>query len=148
VIARLAASVGKGLFAGALGTGFMTASSTFEMKVRARQESSAPGDAAAKVLGVEPTGEKEKQRFASIAHWGYGTSWGAVRGLIGAAGITGPAATMLHFAAVWGTSLVMLPSLGISPPVTQQSGQETGIDAWHHLVYAVATDVAYEYLDR
>ena len=80
--------------------------------------------------------------------WGYGTSWGAVRGLIGAAGLSGAAATAVLFAAVWGAELVMLPALEVAPPASQQEPKETVIDAWHHLVYAGATNIAYELLDR
>ncbi len=147
-LGNIASSIGKGLAAGAAGTAFMTLSSTLEMKMRDREGSSAPADAAGKVLGVEPRSEAGKKRFSNITHWGYGTGWGAVRGLIGAAGVSGAAATALHFAAVWGTELVMLPALDIAPPATQQPPQETGIDAWHHLVYASATNVVYELLDR
>ena len=53
----VAASVGKGLFAAVASTAAMTVSSTLEMKIRGRQASSAPAQAAGKVLGVEPTGE-------------------------------------------------------------------------------------------
>lgn len=34
--------------------------------------------------GVEPKGDDEKARFATMVHWGYGTGWGAVRGLVAA----------------------------------------------------------------
>ncbi len=144
----VAASVGKGLFAGLAGTVAMTVSSTLEMKIRGRQGSSAPAEAAAKVLGVEPTGEAEEARFSNLVHWGYGTSWGAVRGLIGAAGLEGPKATAAHFLVVWGTEQVMLPSLGVAPPFWQWGAKEVAIDAFHHLVYAGATGVAYAVLDR
>jgi hypothetical protein len=112
----VAASVGMGLFAGVAGTVAMTVSSTLEMKIRGRQGSSAPAQAAAKVLGVEPTGEAEEARFSNLVHWGYGTSWGPVRGLIGAVGLEGKEATAAHFLAVWGTEQVMLPALGVAPP--------------------------------
>ncbi len=85
-LGKIASSVGKGLVAGAAGTAFMTLSSTLEMKIRHREGSSAPADAAGKVLGVEPRSEEGKKRFSNITHWGYGTGWGAFRGLIGAAG--------------------------------------------------------------
>jgi hypothetical protein len=147
-LSTIASSVGKGLFAGVAGTALMTASSTIEMKVRNRSGSSAPADAAGKVLGVQPRNPEGKARFATAVHWGYGTGWGAVRGLIGAAGISGPTATLLHFGAVWGGAMVMLPSLDVAPPVTEQPPLETGVDAWHHLVYAAATNVVYELLDR
>ena len=70
----VAASVGKWLFAGVVGTTAMTVSSTLEMKIRGRQGSSVPADAAAKVLGVEPKGEAEEARFSNLVHWGCGTS--------------------------------------------------------------------------
>jgi hypothetical protein len=144
----VAADVGKGLFAGVAGTAAMTVSSTLEMKIRGRAASTAPADAAGKVLGVEPTGEREQARFSNLVHWGYGTGWGAVRGLIGAAGIEGPAAAAAHLAAVWGSEQVMLPALGVAPPFWKWGKKEVAIDAVHHAVYAGATSLAYAYLDR
>ena len=143
----VAADVGKGLFAGAAGTAAMTVSSTLEMKIRGRPASNAPADAAAKVLGVEPKGEKEQVRFSNLVHWGYGTAWGAVRGLIGAAGLEGSKATAAHFGAVWGSEQVMLPALDVAPPFWTWGTKEVGIDAFHHLVYATATSAAYAVLD-
>jgi hypothetical protein len=67
----VAALVGKGLFAGVAGTAAMTASSMIETKLRGRTGSSAPADAAAKVLGVSPVDEDEKARFGTLVHWGY-----------------------------------------------------------------------------
>ena len=144
----VAAAVGKGLFAGVAGTVAMTASSTIEMKLRGRPASSAPATAAAKVLGVEPKGQSEEARFAIIVHWGYGTSWGAVRGLIGAAGLRGLRANAAHLGAVWGTEQAMLPALGVAPPFWEWGAKEVAIDAFHHLVYAGATGAAYALLDR
>jgi hypothetical protein len=144
----VAAKVGKGLAAGLVGTAAMTVSSTIEMKIRGRKPSTAPARAAAKVFGVEPVGEREKTRFSNIVHWSYGTSWGAVRGLIAALGLRGPTAATAHLAAVWGSELVMLPTLGVAPPVTEWGAEEVAIDLWHHVVYATATSVAYSWLDR
>ena len=144
----VAEAVGKGLFAGAVGTAAMTISSTLEMKLRGRPASSAPADAAAKILGVEPKGEKEKARFSNIVHWGYGTSWGAARGLIGAAGFKGTRAEAVHFGAIWGAEQVMLPNLGVAPPFWEWGVKEIAIDAFHHLVYVTATGAAYSLLDR
>jgi hypothetical protein len=144
----VAADVGKGLFAGAAGTAAMTVSSTLEMKIRGRPPSSAPADAAAKILGVEPIGEKEQARFSNLVHWGYGTAWGAARGLIDAAGPEGTRAAAAHFVAVWGSEQVMLPALDVAPPFWKWGVKEVGIDALHHLVYAGATSAAYALLDR
>ncbi len=147
-VGDLASSVGKGLFAGAVGTAAMTVSSTLEMKARGRAASTAPADAAAKVLGVEPKDEAGRERFSNLVHWGYGTGWGAVRGLISAAGLEGTAATAAHFGAVWGSEQVMLPALGVAPPLWTWGAKEVGIDAFHHLVYAGATGAAYALLNR
>lgn len=148
-IREIASSVGKGLFAGAAGTAVMTVSSTLEMKRRQRPASTVPARAAAKVLGVEPNGDHQQARFSNLTHWGYGTSWGVARGLIAAAGFKGRKAAALHYAAVQGTELVMLPSLGIGvPPAWKWGAKEVAIDAFHHLVYAGATSVAYELLER
>ena len=141
----VASAFGKGIFAGVAGTAAMTLSSTIEMKVRGRPASSTPAQAAAKVLGVEPVAEA---RFSNFVHWGYGTAWGGARGLIGAAGLSGPAATAAHLGAVWGSEQVMLPTLGVTPPLTEWGAKEVAIDALHHLVYAGTTGVAYSLLSR
>ena len=144
----VAADVGRGLFAGLLGTAAMTVSSTAEMKIRGRPASNAPAVAAGKVLGVEPKDEEGEARFSTLVHWGYGTGWGAVRGLVGSAGLEGPAAAAAHFGAVWGAEQVMLPALNVAPPFWTWGAKEVSIDAFHHLVYATATSVAYSVLDR
>lgn len=144
----VASAVGRGLFAGAAGTAAMTVSSTIEARLRKREGSTAPADAAGKVLGVQPRNPAGKQRFSTAVHWGYGTSWGAVRGLIGAAGLDGAGAAGAHFAAIWPSALVMLPSLGVAPPPWKWGAAEIGIDAGHHLVYVAATSLAYSALER
>ena len=92
-LGNIAAAFGKGIFAGVAGTAAMTLSSTIEMNVRGRPASSTPARAAAKVLGVEPVNEDSEGRFSNLVHWGYGTAWGGARGLLAAAGLSGPAAT-------------------------------------------------------
>ncbi len=126
----------------------MTVSSTVEAKLRARGASSAPADAAGKVLGVQPRDEEGQARFSNVVHWSYGTSWGAVRGLLHAVGVDGGAAVAAHFAAVWGSAQVMLPALEVAPPPWRSPPEEIAIDAFHHVVYAVATGIAFAALER
>ncbi|MDQ3728297.1 MAG: hypothetical protein M3355_01775 [Actinomycetota bacterium] len=147
-LGNIASDVGKGLFAGAAGTVAMTVSSTIEAKVRDRGSSSAPADAAGKVLGIQPRDEDGKARFSNVVHWAYGTSWGAVRGLLHAAGLDGAKATAAHFAAIWGSAQAMLPALDVAPPPWESPPEEIGIDAFHHAVYAVATGIAFTALER
>lgn len=145
---RTAEAIGRGLFAGVAGTAAMTVSSTLEAKLRDRGSSSAPADAAGKVLGIQPRDEAGEARFSSVVHWAYGTSWGAVRGLLGVAGIDGSRATGAHFAAIWGGAQVMLPALDVAPPPWKSPPVEIAIDALHHAVYVVATSLAYVALTR
>lgn len=147
-VGDIAAAVGKGLFAGAAGTAAMTVSSTAEAKLRRRAASTAPADAAGKVLGVQPRDEKGNARFSNVVHWGYGTSWGAARGLLHAFGIGGSTAVAAHFAAVWGSEQVMLPGVDVAPPLWKWPPEEIAIDAWHHVVYVVATSLAFAALER
>ena len=144
---RLASSIGKGLVAGLAGTAAMTVSSTVEARLRQRKPSSAPARATAKVLGITSFADEIAQaRFNDLAHWGYGTGWGVVRGLLDAAGLPPRAATVAHGAAVWGSAQVTLPALDIAPPAIFWAPREIAIDAFHHAVYTVATSIAYELL--
>ena len=91
----LATAVGRGLLAGFAGTAAMTASSTLEARLRGRAPSSAPARATAKVLGIGAFDSPLAQaRFNDLSHWGYGTGWGVVRGLLGAAGLSPRRATL------------------------------------------------------
>jgi hypothetical protein len=145
----LAASVGKGLVAGFAGTAAMTVSSSVEARIRHRAASSAPARATAKVLGIrefeDPVAEA---RFNDLSHWGYGTSWGIVRGLLAAVGLSPKAATAAHGAAVWGSAQAILPALEVAPPFVFWGRKEVAIDLWHHAVYATATGLAYRLVDR
>jgi hypothetical protein len=144
---KLAGSIGKGLVAGLAGTAFMTVSSTVEARLRHRKPSSAPARATAKVLGIGSFADEIAQaRFNDLAHWGYGTAWGAVRGLLDALGLPPRAATAAHAAAVWGGAQVALPALDVAPPAIFWAPREIAIDALHHTVYAIATGIAYELL--
>jgi hypothetical protein len=149
IVTTLAESIGKGLVAGFVGTAAMTASSTLEAKLRGRQPSSAPARATAKALGIkEFDGDIAQARFNDLSHWGYGTGWGVVRGLLAATGMPARAATAAHGAAIYGAAQATLPALEVAPPVVFWEPQEIAIDAFHHLVYAAATGLAYELISN
>jgi hypothetical protein len=146
---KLASSLGKGLVAGLAGTAAMTVSSTLEARLRHRRPSSAPARATAKVLGITSFEDDiARARFNDLSHWGYGTSWGMVRGLLDAGGLPPLAATFAHGAAVWGSEQVALPALDIAPPAIFWAPREIAIDAFHHAVYALATGIAYQQLNN
>jgi hypothetical protein len=144
-LARTATAIGDGLVAGAIGTAAMTVSSTIEARLRRRAASTAPARATAKALGIKAfeNGIAEA-RFNDLSHWGYGTGWGIVRGILGVTGMPAAKATVAHGAAVWGSAAVALPALDVAPPFIFWGRREVAIDVLHHAVYAVATGLAYE----
>lgn len=147
VASRVAASIGTGLVAGFAGTAAMTVSSTIEARLRGRAPSTAPARATAKALGIKAFNTPiDEARFNDLSHWGYGTGWGIVRGLLAAAGLSPRAATVAHGAAIYGAAQVSLPAMDIAPPSVFWGAEEVAIDAFHHLVYAAATGMAYEVL--
>ena len=144
----LADHIGRGLVAGFAGTAAMTLSSTLEARWRGRAASSAPARATAKVLGIKAfEDDQAAARFNDLSHWGYGTGWGVVRGVLGALGLSPRAATVAHGAAVYGAAQVTLPALEIAPPAIFWPKEEIAIDAFHHAVYAAATGGAYALLE-
>jgi hypothetical protein len=96
------------------------------------------------VLGIKDfDSELAQARFNDLSHWGYGTGWGVVRGLLGATGLSPRRATLAHGAAIYGAAQVTLPALEIAPPAVFWAKEEIAIDALHHAVYATATGLAY-----
>jgi hypothetical protein len=143
-IDTLATAIGRGLVAGVAGTAAMTISSTLEARLRGRAFSTAPARATAKVLGIrEFDSDLAQARWNDLSHWGYGTAWGVLRGLLGATPMSTRAATVAHGAAIYGAAQVTLPALEIVPPSIYWGVKEIAIDALHHAVYAAATGAAY-----
>jgi hypothetical protein len=144
-VTTIADSIGRGLLAGFAGTAAMTVSSTLEARIRRRAASSAPARATTKVLGIkEFDSDLAQARFNDLSHWGYGTGWDVVRGLLAATGLSPRAATVAHGAAIYGAAQVTLPALEVAPPSIYWGAEEVAIDAFHHAVYAAATGLAYE----
>ena len=126
----------------------MTVSSTAEARLRRRAPSTAPARATAKVLGIkEFDGPVAQARWNDLSHWGYGTGWGVVRGLLAMAGLSPRAATAAHGAAIYGAAQVTLPALEVVPPSVFWGPEEIAIDAFHHAVYATATGLAYALIE-
>jgi hypothetical protein len=140
----LATAIGRGLVAGVAGTAAMTISSTLEARLRGRAPSTAPARATAKVLGIRSfDSDLAQARWNDLSHWGYGTGWGVLRGLLGATPLSGRAATAAHGAAIYGAAQLTLPALDVAPPAIFWGAREIAIDALHHAVYATATGLAY-----
>ena len=130
---KLTSAVGKGILAGLAGTAAMAASNAVETHLRGQNGRGGMMNA----LGT---------RFQNPLYWGYGAVWGSARGLFRAAGLSPPASTAAHLAAEWGSEHLALPALAVAPPSLVLPAEDKVLDAWHHLVYATTTGLAYELL--
>ena len=141
-IGRIGAGIGAGFLAGIAGTAAMTLSSMAEMKLRDRKPSTTPQEAAANLLGLEPRNSDELSKLCQVVHWQYGTSLGAIRGLMSAAALREPLASIVFFAAVWAFDLAVVPELADTKPATEWGADELAIDAFHHVVFVGVTALA------
>lgn len=146
-ITDVADAIGRGLVAGLAGTVAMTVSSTLEARLRQRGDSDTPSRAVAEVLGIRDyRDEAAKGRVDQLAHWGYGTGLGAVRGLLGLIGLGRNATDVAFHATVLGAEQTMLNVLDLAPPPTQWGASEVATDLTHHTVYSVTTNGVYRWL--
>lgn len=146
-LGALGGAIGKGLLAGIAATAAMTLSQMIEMKLTKRKPSDATLKVAEETAAVKPSSEREKEQLSQEIHWSYGTAWGVARGLIGLTGLKGVPAALVHFGAVWGTALVMLPKHDAAKPISEQEPKDIAIDILHHAVYAASAGLVYDALD-
>jgi hypothetical protein len=143
---HIAALIGKGLLAGLVGTAAISLSQLIEMRISKRPPSTAPADAAGKILRVQPRDPEGKMRFANVVHWAYGTSWGLIRAALGGSRGDRAWAPLTHLALVQSAAMLMLPGLQVAPPVKQWGASKIATEILHHTVYAAAADVTYRAL--
>jgi hypothetical protein len=155
-------ALAKGLLAGAIGTGAMTAYQTTVQKARSGGEQRKPprnwGDAPAparlaqRVLSGVFKQDVPLERMDALTngmHWLYGTAWGGLYGLVQGTVRAPAAAHGLGFGTfVWGMSYAMLVPAGLYKKPWQYPPAELAVDASYHLVYGLAVAEAYEQLDR
>jgi hypothetical protein len=161
-------AVARGLAAGVVGTGCMTAWQTLSAKLQGSgaqqdgeqsepakdpwEEASAPAKVAKRI--GEGVFHKDVPAdliplLTNVMHWGYGTGWGAVYGLVaGSTRRSGVRQGALFGAGVWASSYAQLVPMGLyAPPWTYAPG-ELALDLSYHLAYGVGAAAAYRALDR
>lgn len=161
-------AVGRGLLAGALGTGAMTAWQTLSAKLESSVESSAetPSEPAQDPWEQASAPAKVAKRISegvfrhevspaliplltNVTHWGYGTGWGAVYGLVaGTVGRSRLRDGLLFGTAVWTMSYVQLVPMGLYEVPWKTPVKDLTLDLSYHLVYGVGVAGGYRLLDR
>ena len=147
-LSEVGTAIGVGLMAGLAGTLAITISQMIEMKVTGREASDTPANAVREVLDIKPITESKTKEVSNKIHWVYGTSLGLIRGALSLAGLKGVSATAIHYAAIWGGELLMLPALRVAPPVTKEKPKAIATDGFHHLVYAIAAGVVFDAISK
>ncbi len=108
-------SSARGITAAAVGTAVMTLSELLEMAISGRKGSPVPGQVGAHLMpGRDPTSSEDVARLNTAVHWAHGIAMGSVRGLLGHAGVTGPAASAAHFALLWSGDAALHRALGVA----------------------------------
>ncbi len=144
--AEIAAGIGIGLLAGAVGTAVMTIAQMIDMKVTGREPSDTPYKSIKKVFGIRDLPEEKKEMANNVTHIAYGTLWGVPRGIMAATELDGVAGTAAHFTAIWGTEISLLPAIDVIEPVTEWEPKAISKDVLFHGIYAAATGITADLL--
>ncbi len=141
-------AIGLGLLAGAVGTVALTLAEKAEIRISGRESSTVPGQVGAKITGSDPeTHPDMAERLNPVVHWAHGVSMGAVRGLLGFAGLSFLPATGVFFVVVWGGDVLLYRALGIAKMPWSWSAAELASDLWGKGVYVLATSAAFVALE-
>jgi hypothetical protein len=109
-------------------------------------EEPAPAQAARKVLcaaGIEAPASWTPI-LTQVAHWTYGTTWGAAYSLVRSRTQTNATVLGLGFGlGVWGASYVQLVSLGVYEPPWRYPPSTLAEDASYHVIYGLGVAATY-----
>lgn len=154
-------AVGRGLVAGVAGTAAMTAWQELSARLMSADEDGGeeaePRDpweqASAPAKVAKRIGEGVFQREVSsdlipllthVTHWGYGTGWGAVYGLLAGTSRESGVGTGAAFGTgVWLASYVQLVPMRLYEPPWKYSPKELAMEFSYHLVYGVAVAASF-----
>ncbi len=162
-------AVARGVLAGATGTAAMTAWQELSSKLRSAsggggekggekekgadpwESAPAPAVVAKRVLEGVFRVEVPPERISlltNVMHWGYGTAWGAVYGLLQGTIRANPVAHGAFFGTgVWAMSYVELVPMGLYQPPWRYPAKTLAKDLSYHVVYGLGVATAYDALD-
>ena len=147
-LAHVGTAIGIGLMAGLAGTLAMSLGQKIEMKITGRRGSDTPASAIREVFHIKPVTESKSEEVSNKVHLVYGTSLGLIRGALSLCSLKGWVASSIHFATVWGGSLLMLPALRVAPPIIKEKPKAIATDIIHHIIYAVAAGCVFDAINK
>lgn len=129
----------KGLGAGLIGTAAMTISEKIEQSTTGREDSMVTTEVGAILTRPPLETGKQAAGLGQLVHWVHGVTWGALRGLIGLTPLSALTASVLHYAALWSSDVVLYRALGIQPLPHKWGTKPLITDLFHKLVLSVVT---------
>ena len=82
--------------------------------------------------------------LSTIAHWSYGSAWGALYGILaGSLRSPRPVYGVPFGGAVWITGYLVLPELGLYKPIWEYDAETLAIDLTGHLAYGAGTGTVF-----
>jgi len=135
-------SIPKGALAGAasglLGAAVMTAAEKVEQLATKRPNSYVPGRTLSHVLGLDRPDRDSWPRNMAM-HYGTGAMAGALRGVMSASNLRGPAASWMHTWVRLSIDQTLENATGVGAPPPTWPRDEVAIDVFHKAVYSFAT---------
>ena len=128
----------KGAASGLAGAAIMTIGEKVEQQFTGRPSSYVPGRTLASLLGLE---RPDEDRFARnmTMHYGTGALLGALRGIMAAANLRGPYASLMHTPVRLSTDQLLENLTGVGAPPWTWPRDEQVIDVVHKAVYSLAS---------
>ena len=128
----------KGALGGLAGAAIMTVGEKLEQRLTGRPSSYVPGRTLANLLGLpDPTEDRFGRNMAM--HYTTGLMLGALRGVMAAANLRGPFASLMHAPVRLSTDQLLENLTGVGAPPWTWPRDELVIDLLHKGVYSAAT---------
>ena len=135
---RTARAAGAGALAGIAGAAAMAAASKLEQLATRRPDSYVPGRTLARLLGL-PDAERDRLPRNLAMHYLAGATAGTVRGIMSAANLRGPFASLMHTNLRLTFDQLLENATGVGAPPWTWPRDELLIDVLHKGVYAFVT---------
>lgn len=128
----------KGALGGLAGAAIMTAGEKLEQRLTGRPSSYVPGRTLAHLFGLPDPKEDRFGRNMAM-HYTTGLMLGVLRGVMSAANLRGPYASLMHAPVRLSTDQLLENLTGVGAPPWTWPRDELVIDLLHKGVYSVAT---------
>ena len=131
----MAKGAGAGALAGLVGAGAMAAASKLEQRVTRRPDSYVPGRTLARLLRL-PHADQDRWSRNMAMHYLAGATAGTLRGIMSAANLRGPFASLMHTNVRLTFDQVLENATGVGAPPWSWPRDELAIDVSHKALYS------------